>query len=181
MAKANLTINREDGTIIFDKAQIPYGNWRNFSGGPTRFNRSNTQRFFEIFMTDEEAQRLKDLGWNVKWLESKNESEPKQAHMKVFIKMDVPARFKPKLWMTRSKGNPVLMDEDLIDQLDSDDIVRAKLMIRPYDWELDNGTSGRKAMLKQAYFTIEEDEFGAEFYSDEFEHEYNGDEEIPFA
>ena len=101
MAKANLTVNREDGTIIFDRAQIPYGNWRNFSGGPTRFNKSNTQRFFEIFLTDEEGQRLKDLGWNVKWLESKNESEPSQAHMKVFIKLDGPARLKPKLWMTR--------------------------------------------------------------------------------
>lgn len=177
MAKANLTVNREDGTIIFDRAQIPYGNWRNFSGGPTRFNKSNTQRFFEIFLTDEEGQRLKDLGWNVKWLESKNESEPSQAHMKVFIKLDGPARLRPKLWMTRTKGNPVLMDEDLVSQLDSDDIVRAKLMIRPYDWELDNGTSGRKAMLKQAYFTIEEDEFGAEFYQDE----YDGEEENPFA
>ena len=50
-------------------------------------------------------------------------------------------------------------------------------MIRPYDWQLDNGTSGRKAMLKQAYFTIEEDEFGAEFYQDE----YDGEEEMPFA
>lgn len=177
MAKTNLTINREDDTIIFDRAQIPYGNWRNFAGGPTRFNKSNTQRFFEIFLTDEEAQRLKDLGWNVKWLESTNESEPKQAHMKVFINLDVPARFKPKMWLVRSKGNPLLMDGELISQLDGDNITRAKLQIRPYDWKLDNGTSGRKAMLKQAYFTIEEDEFGAEFYQDE----YDGEEEIPFA
>lgn len=177
MAKQNLTINHEDDTIIFDRAQIPFGNWRNFSGGPTRFNRSNTQRFFEVFLTDEEAQRLKDLGWNVKWLEGRNESEPKQAHMQVFINLDVPARFKPKMWLTRTKGNPILMDGELLSQLDSDNITRAKLQIRPYDWKLDNGTSGRKAMLKQAYFTIEEDDFGAEFYQDE----YDGDEEIPFA
>lgn len=175
MAKMNLTINNEDGTIIFDRAQIPTGNWRNFSGGPTRFNKSNTQRFFEVFLTDEEAIRLKDLGWNVKWLESKNESEPRQAHLQVFLKFDVPRRFQPKIWLTRSNGNPILMDEELVSQLDYDDISRAKLQIRPYDWELDNGTSGRKAMLKQAYFTIEEDEFGAEFYHDEEQ------EEVPFA
>ena len=175
MAKMNLTINNEDGTIIFDRAQIPTGNWRNFSGGPTRFNKSNTQRFFEVFLTDEEAVRLKDLGWNGKWLESKNESEPKQAHLQVFLKFDVPRRFQPKIWLTRSNGNPILMDEELVSQLDYDDISRAKLQIRPYDWELDNGTRGRKAMLKQAYFTIEEDEFGAEFYHDEEQ------EETPFA
>lgn len=177
MAKANLTINREDGTFIFDRAQIPYGNWRNFSGGPTRFNRSNTQRFFEIFLTDDEAQRLKDLGWNVKWLESKNPSEPKQAHMQIFVNLDVSPRLRPKMWLVRSKGNPILMDESLISQLDGDNITRAKIQVRPYDWKLDNGTSGRKAMLKQAYFTIEEDDFGAEFYQDE----YDGEEEIPFA
>ena len=97
--------------------------------------------------------------------------------MTVFVKLDVPARFKPKMWLVRSKGNPILMDEDLVSQLDADDIVRAKLQIRPYDWELENGTKGRKAMLKQAYFTIEEDDFGAEFYQDEFE---GADEEVPF-
>lgn len=177
MAKANLTVNREDDTIIFDRAQLPDGNWRNFAGGPTKYNRANTQRFFEVFLSDDEAKRLQDLGWNVKWLESKNPSEPKQAHMTVFVKLDVPARFKPKMWLVRSKGNPILMDEDIIAQLDGDNIVRAKLQIRPYDWKLDNGTSGRKAMLKQAYFMIEEDDFGAEFYQDE----YDGEEEIPFA
>lgn len=177
MAKANLTVNREDDTIIFDRAQLPDGNWRNFAGGPTKYNRANTQRFFEVFLSDDEAKRLQDLGWNVKWLESKNPSEPKQAHMTVFVKLDVPARFRPKMWLVRSKGNPILMDEDIIAQLDGDNITRAKLQIRPYDWKLDNGTSGRKAMLKQAYFMIEEDDFGAEFYQDE----YNGEEEIPFA
>ena len=177
MAKTNMTINREDDSIIFDKAQIPVGNWRNFSGGPTRFNRSNTQRFFEVFLTDEEGQRLKDLGYNVKTLESKNESEPSQDHLQVFIKLDVPKRFQPKIWLVRKKGNPILMDEELVGQLDYDDIVRAKLQIRPYDWKLDNGTSGRKAMLKQAYFTIEEDDFGAEFYHDD----EGTEDDIPFV
>lgn len=178
MAKTNMTINREDDTIIFDKAQIPVGNWRNFSGGPTRFNRSNTQRFFEIFLTDEEGQRLKDIGYNVKTLEARNESEPSQDHLQVFINLNVPKRFQPKIWLVRRKGNPILMDEELISQLDYDDIVRAKIQVRPYDWKLENGTSGRKAMLKQAYFTIEEDDFGAEFYHDE---ESTADEELPFA
>lgn len=175
MAKVNLTINREDDTIIFDRAVIPGGNWKNFSGGPTKFNKTNTKRFFEIFLTDEEATRLKDLGWNVRWLESKNTSEPKQAHLQVFVNYNTLNKYKPKLWLVRSKGKPMLMDEDLVSQLDSDDITRATLKIRPYDWELENGTSGRKAMLKEGYFTIEEDDFGSEYWTED-----EDDEEMPF-
>lgn len=176
MAKKNLTINPENGVFVLNKAQIPVGNWRNFAGGPTKFNRGNTQRFFEVFLSDEEAQRLADIGYNVKWLEPRNESEPEQAHMRIFINYNVPPRFQPKIWLTAKKGKPTLMDAELVSQFDRDDIERAKLQIRPYDWSLDNGTSGRKAMLEQAYFTLEEDEFGAEFWTDADEEE----EEVPF-
>ena len=64
MKKENMTINREDGTVVFNNAPVPYGNWRNFAGMPTKFNPTNTARYFHIFLTDEEAQRLEDLGWN---------------------------------------------------------------------------------------------------------------------
>lgn len=163
-AKMNMTINREDESVAFNNAQIPYGAWRNFAGGPTRFDPRNTKRFFEIFLTDEEANRLSDLGWNVKWLEPRNPSEPKQAHLKIFVNYEVPRRYQPRIWMTRKKGDPILLDVEDLAQLDGDDITRAKLQIRPYDWELPTGTKGRKAMLKQMFVTIEEDDFGAEFF-----------------
>jgi len=170
----NMTINREDETVVFNKAQIPYGNWRNFAGGPTKFNKQNTQRFFHLFLTDEEAKRLEDAGWNVKWLEPKNPSEPKQAHLQVFIKLDGPARLQPRIWLTRKNGKPILMDEELINQLDMDDFARVKLQIRPYDWTLDSGVSGRKAFVKQMFVTLVEDEFSAEFFGDDV------DEAMPF-
>lgn len=174
--KENMTINREDGTVVFNNAQIPYGNWRNFSGGPTRFNKQNTQRFFHLFLTDEEAYRLEDLGWNVKWLEPRNPSEPKQAHLQVFIKMDGPARLQPRIWLTRKKGRPILMDEDLVSQLDQDDFARVKLQIRPYDWTLDSGVSGRKAFVKQMFVTVVEDDFSSEFFDDD-----ETEDDVPFA
>lgn len=164
---ANMTVNKQDGTVAFNNAQIPYGGWRNFSGGPTRFDPRNTKRFFEIFLSDEEAQILSSLGWNVKWLEPRNESEPRQAHLKIFINYEVPRKFQPRVWMVRLGYSPVLLEAEDIGQLDTDDIVRAKLQIRPYDWELPTGVKGRKAMLKQMYVTIEQDDFGAEFYQND--------------
>lgn len=172
----NMTINREDDTVVFNNAQIPYGIWRNFSGGPTRFNKQNTQRFFHLFLTDEEARILEAAGWNVKWLEPKNPSEPKQAHLQVFIKMDGPARLQPRIWLTRKKGRPILMDGDLISQLDQDDFARVKLQIRPYDWTLDSGVSGRKAFVKQMFVTVVEDDFASEFFDDD-----ETEDDVPFA
>ena len=173
--KNNMSINKEDGTVAFNNAQIPYGAWRNFAGGPTRFDPKNTKRTFEIFLTDEEANRLMDLGWNVKWLEPRNPSEPKQAHLQVFIKLDGPARLQPKIWQTRKKGRPILLDGDLIGQLDMDDFERVKLQIRPYKWELDSGKSGIKAFVKQMFVTPVEDDFAAEFFDEDDE-----GNEIPF-
>ena len=68
------------------------------------------------------------------------------------------------------------MDADLINQLDSDDIERCKLQIRPYDWTLATGKSGRKAFVKQMFVTIVEDDFAAEFFD-----EGDEEEEAPFA
>ena len=170
---ANMTVNKKDDTVAFNKAQLPDGQWRNFAGGPTKFDPRNTKRFFEIFLTDEEATRLTDLGWNVKWLEPRNDSEPRQAHLKVFVNYDVPRRFQPRIWLTRSNGDPILLDAEDLARLDGDDIVRAKVQIRPYDWELPTGAKGRKAMLRQMYVTIEEDDFGAEFYN-------HNEEDMPF-
>ena len=46
MKKENMTINREDGTVVFNNATVPGGNWRNFAGMPTKFKPTNTERYF---------------------------------------------------------------------------------------------------------------------------------------
>ena len=68
------------------------------------------------------------------------------------------------------------MDEDLVSQLDQDDFMRVKLQIRPYDWTLDSGVSGRKAFVKQMFVTVVEDDFAAEFFDDD-----ETEDDVPFA
>ena len=168
----NMTV--KDGDIVeFNNANIPNGGWRNFSGGPTRFDPSNTKRYFEIFLTDDEAKILEAHGYNVKYLTSENQSEPSQAHLKVSVKFSKNPRYNPRIWQVRNSGRPVLLPEDLLEMLDTADFVRVKLQIRPYDWEYGSRT-GRSAEVKQMYVAIAEDEFGSEFYPEE-------DEEVPFA
>ena len=176
---ANLTINTKDNSIAFNNADLGRGTWSNFSGGPLPWDPNNKKRTFTIFLTEEEYIRLRDLGWNVKERKSENASEPATYHLKVTVNYDVSRKLQPRIWMTRDSGDPVLLEPEDLFQLDSEDIIitRAKVLIRPYDWEWGTGKNvrtGRKAMLKQMCVSIEQDhdDFMAEFF--------NHDEEMPF-
>ena len=170
----NMTINSSNDNIIFNNADLGRGTWSNFAGGPLPWDPSNKKRTFTIFLTEEEYTRLKDLGWNVKERKPNNSSEPSTYHLKVSVNYDAPRSLQPRIWMVRNAGDPVLLDPEDLFQLDDEDtvITRAKVQIRPYDWKLPSGAKGRKAMLKQMYVTIEQDDFGAEFY--------HHDDEAPF-
>lgn len=162
----NMSINSSNDNIIFNNADLGRGGWSNFAGGPLPWDPNNTKRTFTIFLTEEEYTRLKDLKWNVKERKPNNSSEPSTYHLKVFVNYDAPRSLQPRIWLVRNAGDPILMDPEDLFQLDSEDtvITRAKVQIRPYDWKLPSGANGRKAMLKQMYVTIEQDDFGAEFY-----------------
>lgn len=172
---ANMTINPSNGNIVFNNADLGRGAWSNFSGGPLPWDPNNTKRTFTIFLTEEEYTRLKDTGWNVKEREPNNSSEPSTYHLKVSVNYDAPISLQPRIWMVRNAGDPVLLEPEDLSQLDDKDtvITRAKVQIRPYDWKLPTGVKGRKAMLKQMYVTIEQDDFGAEYWR-------HDKEEMPF-
>lgn len=176
MANNIKIIKNVDGFDYFeiDNADIGKRGWRNFAGNPTQVKPNNTDRSFNIFLTDEEANLLRAEGYNVKTRVSENNpSEPALNYLEIFIKYDRRfPRFLPRVLQVRPNGAPILIPEDLLYQLDTYEIVRAKLKVRAYDWEY-NRKHGRKAMLSKLYVTIYQDDFDKEFYPD--------DEEIPFA
>lgn len=176
MANNIKILKNVDGFDYFeiDNADIGKRGWRNFAGNPTQVKPNNTDRSFNIFLSDEEANLLRAEGYNVKTRVSENNtSEPALNYLEIFIKYDRRfPRFLPKVLQTRPNGAPILIPEDLLYQLDTYEIVRAKLKVRAYDWEY-NRKHGRKAMLSKLYVTIYQDDFDKEFYPD--------DEEIPFA
>ena len=177
MATNNITILKNvDGFDYFvvNSADIGTGGWRNFSGAATQVKPNNTDRSFNIFLTDEEAMILKNEGYNVKTRVSENPSEPALNYLEIFIKYDRRfPRLLPKVLQTRPTGAPILLPEDLLYQLDTYEIARAKIKVRAYDWEY-NRKHGRKAMLSKMYVTIYQDDFDKEYYPDD-------DESLPFA
>lgn len=141
--------------IIIENARIGF---RNFSGKEGKFNPAG-RRNFCVFIDTDLAMRLEEDGWNIRWLEPKDDHEARQAYLQVAVSYD---NIPPKILLISSKGKTVL-DEASVNILDWAEVREVDLIIRPYNWSMHAGTknekSGVKAYIKSMYVTIEEDEF----------------------
>lgn len=146
--------------IVIEDARIGF---RNFSGKEGKFNPSG-RRNFCVFLDSELAVQLEEDGWNVRWLDPREESEQKQAYLQVAVSYD---NIPPKILLISSKGKTVL-DETSINILDWAEMKTIDMIIRPYNWSMHEGTknekSGVKAYVKSMYITIAEDEFEGKYY-----------------
>jgi hypothetical protein len=159
----DITIER-DGTLIIDDAMITF---RNFAGAATMYNRAGDRNFALIINDDEVARKLADAGWNVKI---------KEVDDNVYMHLPVKIKFNnrgPNVYLKSGKAMRKLT-EDTIDCLDQIDIQSVDMNIRPYNWELPSGKTGRSAYLDAIWVTQKLDRF-----ADRFENHVSNDE-VPF-
>lgn len=145
--------------IVIEDARIGF---RNFSGKEGKFNPAG-RRNFCVFIDHEIGQVLENDGWNVRWLDPKDEGDDRQAYLQVAVSYDnVP----PKIILISGHGKTIL-DNESIHILDWAEIKTVDLIIRPYNWSMHEGTknakSGVKAYIKSMYVTIAEDEFESKY------------------
>lgn len=155
---------RVNDNIVIDGARI----WaRNFTGKEGKFNAAG-DRNFNVWIDPDLARKLEADGWNIKTYIPRSDPE---AEPRPFLKVSVSYRvFPPKIYRVGSNGKRVPLDEDSVGTLDWEEIKNIRLIIRPYNWEV-NGRSGIKAYVKTLYAEIEEDPF---------EKEYEEKEDAPF-
>lgn len=136
--------------IVIEGARIGF---RNFSGKEGRYNPEG-KRNFCVFLDDEMGKVLENDGWNIRWLQPRNEEDDKVPYLQVAVNYE---NIPPKIVLITSEGKTIL-DEDAVNILDWAEISNIDLIIRPYNWEV-NGKKGVKAYVKAMYVTIIEDEF----------------------
>jgi len=150
--------------LQIDDAHIIY---RNFSGAPSKFNREGDRNFAVVIPDEDIKDALVERGWNVKI------KPPREDGDEPFMTMTVKVKFNdygPRVYLkTGNKLNT--LDEDTVDILDNIDIESVDLDIRPYDWELSTGKSGRTAYLQGIKVIQKIDRFAADLSADEYPEE----------
>lgn len=141
--------------IEIENARIAF---RNFSGKPGRFNPAGNRNFC-VFLDEELAKTLARDGWNVKHLKPYEPEDAPQAYLQVSVGY---ANYPPKIMLikTRSDGGDTrtYLDESTVNVLDFADIENVDLIIRPYNWSV-NDKEGVKAYIKSMYVVIRTDRF----------------------
>lgn len=152
---------RIEKTISIEGAKIGF---RNFSGKEGKFNPAG-RRNFCVFLEDDLAKTLEADGWNVRWLQPKDEGDPIQGYMQVAVDFrNIP----PRVFMITGAAKNQL-DEESVSVLDWAEIENVDLIIRPYNWIIAPGTKnekvGIKAYVKSMYVTIAQDDFEKKYYN----------------
>lgn len=144
----------------------------NFRGIEKKFNPAGSRNFV-VWLEDEQAEALKELGWNIKTTKPKSDEYDAQPYLPVKVKFGYRP---PNVWLITSR-NKTKLDEETVGQLDGAEIKNIDIVVQPYEYDV-NGKTGVTAYLKSAYVTIEEDEFESKYGVDN----YGGpeDESVPF-
>ena len=144
-----------NNNIIIENADIGF---KNFAGEEGKFNPAG-RRNFCVFLDREMGLGLEADGWNIKWLQPRDEGDEEQAYMQVTVSYD---NIPPKIFLV-TKRSKTMLDVDSISILDWAEIENIDVIIRPYNWEVNN-KKGVKAYVKTMYVTIVEDEFASKYY-----------------
>lgn len=134
--------------LTLENARIVF---RNFSGVEKKFNPAG-RRNFCVLLESELAHLMEEDGWNVKWLQPRDEEEEPQAYIQVAVNYN---NRPPRIVTITTRGQTNLTEET-VGILDWAELITVDLTVRPYLWEV-NGKHGIKAYCKSLYATLEED------------------------
>lgn len=141
---------QQDNTVLMEGVRIIF---RNFAGREGQYNREG-DRNFAVLLDDKTAAAMAEDNWNVKWLRPRTDEEGETPQAYLPISVNFKGR-PPRIVLITSRGRTNI-DESQVETLDWVDIINVDLIVRPYEWTV-NQKSGVKAYLSSLYVTIQED------------------------
>lgn len=147
------TSKKEKLEVRIDNARVVF---RNFEGAEGKFNPAGNRNFC-VFLPDDVAQSMEEDGWNVRWLNSR-EDEPPQALISVRVNF---GNYPPNMVLV-ADGKMSKLSEDNVNVLDFAEFEQVDLIIRGSRWEV-QGRTGIKAYLKTGYFVLVVDELAKKY------------------
>lgn len=132
---------------------IGRGSFRNFSGERKGFNKTG-KRIFSVFLPEDLALDLMDIGWYIKKRDPYREGDDPTYQFDIEASYDTKdGKFRPPVVKLKSwDGKETMLTEETVGILDTVDIDDATLEVRPYNWDVD-GKSGCKAYLQELIVT----------------------------
>lgn len=131
--------------ISVENAKIAF---KNFSGRATKFTPKGL-RSFSLILEPEMADKLISDGWNVRYLNPREEGDIPIPILDVRVRVDDDTPIPAEVYLVQN-GFKHRLYEDTIGMLDEMTFDNIDLVIRPYAWEF-GGKGGIKAYLKTLY------------------------------
>jgi hypothetical protein len=140
-----------ENTVLMEGVRLIF---RNFTGKEGQYNREG-DRNFGVILPEDIAEAMAADGWNVKWLQPRDDDEGEEQTPWLPVKIGYGRGRPPKIMLVTERGRTAL-DENTIDTLDWADITNVDLIVRPYNYDV-GGRTGIAAYVQSMYVTIEED------------------------
>jgi hypothetical protein len=140
-----------ENTVLMEGVRLVF---RNFTGKEGQYNREG-DRNFGVILPDNVAEAMLTDGWNVKYLQPREEDEDDTQTPWLPVKVGYGKGRPPKIMLVTDRGRTALT-EDTVEMLDWADITNVDLIVRPYHYEV-HGRTGIAAYVQSMYVTIEED------------------------
>ena len=135
-------------TFMIEGAQLIF---LNLAGKEGPMNREGDRNFC-VILTPELAEQLINDGWNVKFLQPRDEGDAETPYIQVAVSYK---NRPPRVILITSASRTQLSDSQ-VEILDYADIETVDLIATGYDWTVGD-KSGTKAYLQSMFVTIRED------------------------
>lgn len=130
--------------------------FRNFSGRKGQYNPEGNRNFGAL-LTEEQAESMATIGWNVKELRAREDDPDSKPQPWIPVALGFGGAGRPPLVVMLTSRGRTTLGEDDVASLDYVNIRNVDLILRPFKWDK-NGNTGIKAYVKSIYVTINEDE-----------------------